>query len=163
MSSASCSRLWFAHCRLLGHLNLYWVCHLCGDCYWCRLWWYTRGKTAHVLKSNEKTVLRKWPERREKGYWQAVQSASHSWSCTLRRTGSTRDRGDDADILACLCCFIFSSHVGLGFNHIALTLNVLPVLSQSIKTHQTHLFLTQKHISLECLSCQASIILKWAD
>ena len=30
------------------------------------------------LKEHGKTVGRKWQEKREKGYWQAMQSASHS-------------------------------------------------------------------------------------
>ena len=46
MSSASCPRLWFTLCCHVGRPNLYWVCHLCGDCCWGRLWWCTSGMAA---------------------------------------------------------------------------------------------------------------------
>lgn len=61
----------------------------------------------HCLKEQGKTAGRKWPEKRDTGYWQAMHSASHSWLCTLHEKGSTGDRGHNADMLACLHCFIF--------------------------------------------------------
>lgn len=68
------------------------------------------GAPAALLHSLFKSEGKLWEEsdeKKEKGYWQAMQSESHSWSCTLQGKGSTGDRGHGADMLACFYCLIF--------------------------------------------------------